>query len=349
MNRYFDCIDGNMDVLLYDNTTKKVRDLKSGDLVYSVRYDGEDLKYTKGAVLEINKKRSKAVKILLTDGRTLICSPEHQWLTLSGWQFSNDKGSIRENVIFLEEGRKMFGFSKSIDDKYRETRQYMAGYLISMEIYARNLSSLKRGEYADYVLENAAVANRVYQYLTYFDVNATISDAFAHDKYTNEYFKTKKVSVPYKDLLKFSEKFKKHKDEPEFVRGFVAGVYDSDTTVDPNLKTITSPKKDYLELLSQGMEQYEFEYSYNSERMEVSLIGGATELIRFYTIFNPVAKGNVENLSIRNRRLDNISVESISEVKSDDLYEVTTTTRNFIVNGIASHDCIAGPIEMENL
>ncbi|MBE5823816.1 MAG: hypothetical protein E7308_07070 [Butyrivibrio sp.] len=349
MHRYFDCIDGNMDVLLYDNTTKKVRDLKSGDLVYSVRYDGEDLKYTKGTVLEINKKRSKAVKILLTDGRALICSPEHQWLTLSGWQFSNDKGSIRENVIFLEEGRKMFGFSKSIDDRYRETRQYMAGYLISMEVYARNLSSLKRGEYADYVLENAAVANRVYQYLTYFDVNATISDTFAHDKYTNEYFKTKKVSVPYKDLLKFSEKFKKHKDEPEFVRGFVAAVYDSDTTVDPNLKTITSPKKAYLELLSRGMEQYEFEYSYNSERMEVSLIGGATELIRFYTIFNPVAKGNVENLSIRNRRLDNISVESISEVKSDDLYEVTTTTRNFIVNGIASHDCIAGPIEMENL
>ncbi|MBO5623388.1 MAG: hypothetical protein J5959_17365, partial [Butyrivibrio sp.] len=202
---------------------------------------------------------------------------------------------------------------------------------------------------ADYVLENATVANRVYQYLTYFDVNATISDAFAHDKYTNEYFKTKKVSVPYKDLIKLSEKFKKHKDEPEFVRGFVAAVYDSDTTVDPNLKTITSPKKDYLELLSRGMEQYEFEYSYNSERMEVSLIGGATELIRFYTIFNPVAKGNVENLSIRNRRLDNISVENISEVKSDDLYEVTTTTRNFIVNGIASHDCIAGPIEMENL
>lgn len=349
MNRYFDCIDGNMDVLLYDNTSKKVRDLKSGDLVYSVRYDGEDLKYTKGTVLEINKKRSKAVKILLTDGRTLICSPEHQWLTLSGWQFSHNNGSIKENVIFLEEGRKMFGFSKSIDDKYRETRQYMAGYLISMEVYARNLSSLKTGECADYVLENAAVANRVYQYLTYFDVNATISDTFAHDKYTNEYFKTKKVSVPYKDLLKFSEKFKKHKDEPEFVRGFVAGVYDSDTTVDPNLKTITSPKKDYLEVLSRGMEQYEFEYSYNSERMEVSLIGGATELIRFYTIFKPVAKANVENLSIRNRRIDNISVVSISEAKSDDLYEVITTTRNFIVNGIASHDCIAGPIEMENL
>jgi hypothetical protein len=349
MNRYFDCIDGNMDVLLYDNTTKKVRDLKSGDLVYSVRYDGEDLKYTRGTVLEINKKRCKAVKILLADERVLICSPEHQWLTLSGWQFSHDNGFIKENAIFLEKDRKMFGFSKSIDDKYKETRQYMAGYVISMEIYARNLSSLKIGEYADYVLENAAVANRVYQYLTYFDINATISDAFAHDKYTNEYFKTKKISVPYKELLKFSEKFKKHKDEPEFVRGFVAGVYDSDTTVDPNLKTITSPKKEYLELLSKGMEQYEFEYSYNSERMEVSLIGGATELIRFYTIFTPVAKGSVENLSIRNRRLDNISVVSISEVKSDDLYEVTTTTRNFIVNGIASHDCIAGPIEMENL
>ncbi len=349
MNRYFDCIDGNMDVLLYDNTIKKVRDLKIGDSVYSLRYDGEDMKYTRGTVLEVNKKRSKAVKILLADERVLVCSPEHQWLTLSGWQFSYDIGSIKENVIFLEKDRKLFGFSKSIDDKYRETRQYMAGYVVSMEIYARNLSSLKRGTHADYVLENAFVANRVYQYLTYFDINATISDTFAHDKYTNEYFKAKKISVPYKDLLKFSEKAKKYREEPEFMRGFVAGVYDSDVTIDPNLKAITSPKKEYLDILKAGMKHYDFEYSYNSERMEVSLIGGATELIRYYTIFNPVAKGNVENLGIRNRRLDNTSVVDISEIKCDDLYEVRTTTRNFIVNGIASHDCIEGPIELENL
>ena len=349
MHRYFDCIDGNMDVLLYDNTIKKVRDLKSGDSVYSVSYDGENIRYVRGRVTQINRKRSKAVKILLADGRSLVCSPEHQWLTQSGWQFSFDNGSVKENAIYLEKGRKMFGLARSVDDKYKETRQYMAGYIISMEIYGRNLSSLKRGDMADYVLVNTFVANRVYNYLTYFDVDATITDAFAHDKYTNEYFLAKKISVPYKDLLKFSEKFGKHKDEPEFVRGFVAGVYDSDTTVDPNLKTITSPKKEYLDVLKKGMEQYEFEYSYNSEHLEVSLLGGASELIRFYTIFSPIAKGNAENLGIRNRRLESISVEDISEVKCDDMYEVTTTTRNFIVNGIAGHDCIAGPIEMECL
>lgn len=41
MNRFFDCVDGNMVILMYDNTIKKIKDVKVGDEVYAVKYDGD--------------------------------------------------------------------------------------------------------------------------------------------------------------------------------------------------------------------------------------------------------------------------------------------------------------------
>ncbi len=342
MSKSFDCIDGNMDVLMYDNTTKKVRNLKKDDEVYAISYDGEDFTYSKGSVLSVKKRNSSAVKITLSDGRSLVCSPDHQWLTQAGWQFSFNDGSIDENVIYLDTDRKMFGLSKDITEKFKITRLYRAGYIISMEIYGRNLASLHSGEFADYVFRDEEVAKRIYHFLTYFRIDVAQSDIVAHDKYTNEYFETKKLRASYKDLIKFSEKHAKFKDDPEFIRGFVAGVYDSDGTMNPITKELNNAKQKYLDVLKKGMEIFDFEYSYNSEFMEVSLMGGPTELIRFYNIFSPVITGRVENLAVRNRRIGNIRVESIEEITCDTLYEITTTSKNFIVNGISCHDSITG-------
>ena len=340
MNKNYDCIDGNMDVLMYDNTIKKVSDLKKNDAIYSISYDGEDFRYTKGYVLEISKKRASAVKITLKDKRTLICSPDHQWLTQQGWHFSFDDKSIADIACFLKRGMIMFGFSQNITARLPETRLYMEGYIISLEIYGRNLAPLPSGEHGIFVFHNVDVARRAYNYLCYLGIESTLSDYLATDINTNETFMTKQICVSYKDMLKFSEKSYKRKDNAEFIRGFVAGVYDADGNINPLLKHIKSPRQDYLSIMKRGMELYEFEYSYNSEFMEITLIGGPTELIRFYNIFTPVNTGMVENLTMRNRRLEKTRIAKIEEVKCNDLYEITTSTRNLIINGIVCHDCI---------
>ena len=36
MGKEFDCVCGNMYVLMYDNTVKKIKDLKKGEFIYSV-------------------------------------------------------------------------------------------------------------------------------------------------------------------------------------------------------------------------------------------------------------------------------------------------------------------------
>lgn len=340
MKRNFDCIDGNMDVLMYDNTIKKVRDLQKNDAIYSIGYDGEEFRYMKGNVLEISKKKSHAVKITLKDKRYLTCSPNHQWLTQQGWHFSFDDKTVLDNTCFLKRGMIMFGFSQNITARLAETRLYMEGYIISLEIYGRNLAPLQTGEKGNFVFHNIDVGKRAYNYLSYLGIDSSLSDYVATDINTNETFNTKQICVSYKDMLKFSEKASKHKDNSEFIRGFVAGVYDADGNIDPTLKHIKSPRQDFLKIMKRGMELYDFEYSYNSEFMEISLLGGPTELIRFYNIFTPVNTGMIENITMRNRRIDKTRIAKIEETKCNDLYEITTTTRNLIVNGIVCHDCI---------
>ena len=339
MSRNFDCIDGNMNVLMYNNTVKKVRDLKADDEIYAVSYDGEELRYIKSKILGAHKRKSNAVKITLCDNRSLICSPYHQWLTKAGWHFSYDDGSIQENVFYIKNDMKMVGFSKLAPGIYEESKLYMAGYIISVEVYGRNLIPFHSGEYADFVFRQEQVLKRVYNYFLYFGIDVVLEDFFAHDTDTNEYFSTRKLRVSYKDLIKFSEKYSKYKDDVEFLRGFVAGSYDSDGSNNPITKNVGSPKKEFLHIMKNGLELFGFEYSYNSEFMEASLMGGITELIRFYGIFKPANIFAVENLPVRSRGVGNIAIVNIEKIKSEDMFEIITSSRSFIVNGIVSHDC----------
>jgi hypothetical protein len=342
MNRNFDCVDGNMDVLMYNNTSKKVRDLKKNDEIYAISYDGAETRYIKAKILSVNKRKSSAVKITLSDNRSIVCSPCHQWLTKAGWHFSYDDGSMHENVFYVREDLKMVGFSKLAAGVYEETKLYMAGYIISAEIYGRNLIAFHSGEYADFVFRQEDVLNRVYNYFLYFGIDVVLEDFFAHDMDTNEYFPTQKLRVSYKDLIRFSEKYSKYKDEPEFLRGFVAGSYDSDGSINPITKNVGSSKKEFLHIMKNGLEMFDFEYSYNSEHMEAAIMGGVTELIRFYNIFKPVNIFAIENLPVRSRSVGNIAIVNIEKTKSDDLFEITTSSRSFIANGIVSHDCTTG-------
>ena len=56
----------------------------------------------------------------------------------------------------------------------------------------------------------------------------------------------------------------------------------------------------------------------------------------------PVNIYAIENLPVRSRGVGNIAIANIEKTKDDDLFEIITSSRSFIVNGIVSHDCTTG-------
>ena len=341
----FDCVDGNMNILMYNNTVKKIKDVKKGDTVYSVRYNGDKYQYFKSEVVAANKRRSNAVKITLNDGRILICSPTHQWLTKMGWMFTFDDDSLGIGKFFLKEDIKMSGITGEISDKYTESKLYMQGYFVGSHINCKNLVGFKGGETASLVLQESDVTSRLYNYLIYLGADATIEYCFAHDNDTNEYYVTPKLSIPYSQLISMAERFSKNRDKEDFLRGFVAGAYDAEGSENPLVKRVRSCKRDFLELMKKGLKLYNFEYIYDSQEMTASLVGGPSELLRFYNIFIPVTISRIENYEITYTNPDSLKVVSVEETKCDDMIEIITTGRNFIANGVISHNCTTGLVK----
>lgn len=89
--------------------------------------------------------------------------------------------------------------------------------LNTMEIYGKNLVQFRSGEVAEFVFVEEEVTRRIYNYLLYFGVDATMEDYFAHNNDTNEFYVTKKLNIPYKQLISFSKKFGKNKDKEEYL------------------------------------------------------------------------------------------------------------------------------------
>ena len=345
MGKNFDCVDGNMSILMYNNTVKKIKDVKKGDTVYGVRYNGDKYQYVKSEVIAINKRRSNAVKITLSDGRTLVCSPTHQWLTKMGWMFTFDDETLGDGKFFLKEDSKMSGIAGELKDSFKESKHYMQGYFIGSQINCKNLTRFKGGETASLVLQESGVTARLYNYLLYLGADATLEYCFAHDNDTNEYYVTAKLSIPYTQLISLSERFSKNRDKEDFLRGFVGGAYDAEGSEDPMVKKVRSCKRDFLELMKKGLEMYNFEYIYDSQEMTATLVGGPSELLRFYNVFQPVTTSRIENFEIIYNHPESLRVISIEEAKSEDMFEIITSSRNFIANGVISHNCTTGLVK----
>ena len=342
MLKKFDCVDGNMDILMYNNTTKKIKDIKVGDAIYAVKYNGFEYNFVKSEILSINKRKGKAVKITLSDGREIVSSYNHQWLTKQGWHFAYDDGTLDGKKYYLNEDIKMFGLPNNIKDIYEENENYMAGYITGAQVYGKNLVDLKCGKNAEFAFMDSRITTRIYNYLLYFDVNVQIINYFAHAKDTNEYYITNKILIPYKELIKFSKECEKYSEESDFLRGFVAGAYDSDGMENPFIKNVNNNRKNYLAVMDKGLKMFDFEYFYDSQEMTTELMGGPFELVRFYNIFKPISVCRLENIKLENKSSDNIKVVSIEEVECSELVEVITSARNFIANGIVSHNCTTG-------
>ena len=73
-----DCVDGDALVAMADGTARPLREVRAGDAVLAYRDGGLAPSPVTRAV---NKGAQQCVELLLNDGRTLVCTPDHRVLT----------------------------------------------------------------------------------------------------------------------------------------------------------------------------------------------------------------------------------------------------------------------------
>ena len=99
------CLSGDTRILMIDGTTKELRHLRMGDLVYGTarELDGRR-RLVRTKVVAHWQTVKRAFRVTLADRRSIVASPEHRLLSQRGWQ------EVRDLVA----GDALFGTTRTV-------------------------------------------------------------------------------------------------------------------------------------------------------------------------------------------------------------------------------------------
>lgn len=163
------CMDGDTLILMYDGSTKKLKDIEIGDEIYGVGSNDKYHYYTKSIVLNKWSVKKKSYKVTLANGVTLIASANHRFLTERGYkevyQESNLNNCLTINDILtgpinnISINNKEINFNNSalkvvsiepykdeqeLFDITTSTENFIANGVVSHNCYAKSLLDFRK-------------------------------------------------------------------------------------------------------------------------------------------------------------------------------------------------------------
>lgn len=354
------CLDGDTDVLMYDLSTKKIKDVEVGDEVIGIS-EGESYKYfTKSIVINRNITRKQSYKITLQNGNVLICSDNHQWLSTRGWKYTIGDETGKNRRPHLKVGQTLMGFYSLFDvPKYENDENYMRGYLRGVILgdghlkkydYSGNRREIDTQYHFRLALKNESITKRVKEYLDCFGIETYAFIFPMKDRETKEEFEVTAIRTNKKeDFDKINEIIEKS-DNLNFYRGFLAGIYDAEGSTDLLIKRIYNGDNEIIEDTINAFSLFDFKTTKDKDKTTknlivktIRLLGGLSENLRFMQITDCVKRemNSLENIKLKSFNSEDLKIVSIEPLVEQELYDITTTTRNFIANGVVSHNCYA--------
>lgn len=355
------CIDGDTLILMYDGKTKKMKDICIGDEIYGVK-KGEAYHYfTKAVVLDKWETEKPSYKVTLENGTELICSGDHRWLTNRGWKYTTGSTTGNERRSFITTKNRIMGFSSCIDTSmWKETEMYMRGYLSGVirgdgELSMYDYSGKRREKDIQYhfrlAVRDVNITERTKEYLLFFGIKACDFMFPMVDRKTKETISIPAIRTSDRESYERINEIIQMMDNPEYLRGFLAGIYDAEGDTDVYIKRIHNSDDSIINHARKALELFDFSYVMDKEHKTknkyvktIRLTGGFSEALRFYQIMQPAAesKFNFDGIALKNSNNKTNKIKTIvKHMENQKLYDITTSTGNFIANGVVSHNCYA--------
>lgn len=358
------CLDPNTLILMYDGSSKKIKDLKVGDEIYGVRKEEKYHYYTKSIVLNHWKTEKKSYKITLENGVELICSDNHQWLTEQrGWKHTIGAMTGDDRRPYLTTNNSLLGFGFCLDTSiFEETDDYKKGYLSGvirgdghLGIYDYSGKRDNRDTDIQYhfrlALKDDGAVCRTKEYLSYFSVDTNDFLFPMKERESGEMRDCYSIRTHKKENYEKISKLITLSKSSDYLRGFLAGFYDAEGSTDIYVKRVYNTNIELINLFIEGMSTFGFEYTMDKDQetdkgdktlYTIRFLGGVGEFLRFVQVTNLAIKQkfSFEDVAIKNEY--DLKIKSIEPYKdSQELYDITTSTENFIANGVVSHNCYA--------
>ncbi|WP_019182373.1 radical SAM protein [Microbacterium yannicii] len=132
----------------------------------------------------------------------------------------------------------------------------------------------------------------------------------------------------------------------EWYRGFLAGIFDAEGSCSHGILRISNKAAEILREIRSGLDIHGFHYAVEGARendvVTIRLLGGLPARRRFFELTQPAITRKLALLGDAVKSDAPLRVVSIEDLKETiEMVDITTSTGDFIANGVISHNCFA--------
>jgi len=346
------CLSGDTLIQMADGSTKQLRDIEVGDSIIGVTLS--DSKRAWGTrivtttVLAKIATQKAAYKITLADGTTAICSADHRWLTERGWKYTTGEmtGENQRPYLTTNNSIRKLGSATLTPS---ESNAYQVGYVAGMvegdaahAIYDYSHKRRPSGKTVGIqhrfrlALKDTCALHRTKSYLSQHGVETT------DFTFANPHGDLQAIGTTSPARFAKIESMLAPQDEPEWQRGWLAGIFDAEGSHGIQSLRISNSDTSILATTQKALTNFGFDFMTDGPNKinvcSIRIRGGRSETMRFWQLVNPSIKRKftLEGQAI-SESVKIVSIEPLNEVM--DMFDIMTGTENFIANGMISHNC----------
>ncbi|NUT59379.1 MAG: radical SAM protein [Agromyces sp.] len=354
----FYCLDPATGITMADGRVRALSEVEVGQEVLGTRTEGGMRRYVASKVIAKWSTRKRAFRVRLADGTELIASGDHRFLTERGWKHVIGAMSGAGRRPYLTTGNSLIGFGNrggdlapsDVNDEYR--RGYLTGMIRGDGMMLRRRYPRTNG--GSYVasrfrlaLADTEALNRTGEYLRHF---GTETQRFAFSSETESRremhaIRTSRTSAydAITELIRWPDP-----RSTDWQAGFLGGVFDAEGSCSRGVLRISNSDEEILSSIQEAMVTFDVAHVREEARANgvanIRVTGGLGARRAFFDVARPAITRKLTMIGSTVKTLSDLRVVAIDDLGYEiDMVDITTTTGDFIANGVVSHNCFARP------
>lgn len=351
------CLSPETLILMADGRQKLLRDVKVGDAVVGTELNGRYRRFVRAEVLARWGTEKPAFRVTLRDGTEIVASGDHRFLTERGWKYvaRPEDGSQRPS---LTQNNGLMGFGLGMPpEQYVEpedSAEYRRGYLTGMirgdgmlidKTYVRASNGKPyRVTIFRLALIDAPALIRSRNFLARVGIKTALKPFITAGQ-------QRPMQAIYTSTRTNYRGIKQIIDWPEdpgsdWRRGYLAGFFDAEGSYSQGALRFSNSDQ---EMLSRGLSALHslgfdgvIEPANARGIAALRVRGGRTAHRRFFHMVGPSIGRKLAILGSAVKTSSDLGIASVEALgRTESLIDITTSTGDFIANGVVSHNCFA--------
>jgi len=350
------CLSPETLILMASGTQKLLRDVIVGDEVVGTEFDGKYRRFVKSTVSAKWGTTKPAYRVSLRDGTEIVASGDHRFLTERGWKYVVPSQEVGQRP-YLTENNRLMGFGLGMaPEAYvspEENSQYRHGYLTGMirgdgMLIDRTYTRASTGKPYRVTIFRLALSDpealiRSKEYLALAGINTALKPYVTAGQKPMQAIYTA-TRANHRDISMLIE-WPEH-PSTDWMRGYLAGFFDAEGSYSQGALRFTNADQ---EMLSQGLAALDaldlpgvIEPPKANGVAALRVRGGRAAHRRFFHSVAPSIERKLNLLGAAIKTSSDLHVSRIEPLGSPQpLIDITTSTGDFIANGVVSHNCFA--------